>query len=134
MLSNDIRLRWRPPAIADAPFSPTLPDRLYSGPRRPGRGAMRVSVVQMNQGSDKAANLDQARRLVEAAIAADRPDLVSLPETWTNLGGGRDARLAAVEALPPRGSGEAGGEAYEMMRGLARRHGIHVHGGSIIEA
>jgi deaminated glutathione amidase len=95
---------------------------------------MRVSVVQMNQGSDKAANLDQARRLAEAAIAADRPDLVSLPETWTNLGGGRDARLAAAEPLPPRGSGEAGGEAYEMMRGLARRHGIHLHGGSIIEA
>ena len=50
---------------------------------------MRVSVVQMNQGSDKAANLAQARGLVEAAVAADRPDLVSLPETWTNLGGGR---------------------------------------------
>jgi deaminated glutathione amidase len=94
---------------------------------------MRVSVIQMNQGSDKAANLAQARDLIEAAVAADRPDLVSLPETWTNLGGGRDARLAAAEVLPPRGSGEPGGEAYEAMRSLARAHGIHVHGGSIIE-
>jgi deaminated glutathione amidase len=95
---------------------------------------MRVTVVQMNQGSDKAANLAQARGLVEAAVAADRPDLVSLPETWTNLGGGRDARLAAAEALPPRGSGETGGEAYEAMRSLARAHRVHLHGGSIVEA
>lgn len=94
---------------------------------------MRVSVIQMNQGSDKAANLDQARRLVEAAVAADRPGLVSLPETWTNLGGGRDSRRAAAEVLPPEGSGEPGGGAYELLRGLARGNGIHVHGGSIIE-
>ncbi|WP_135470628.1 carbon-nitrogen hydrolase family protein [Crenalkalicoccus roseus] len=92
---------------------------------------MRVSVIQMNQGSDKSANLDQARRLVEAAVAADRPDLVSLPETWTNLGGGREARRLAAERLPAPGG--TGGEAYETLRGLARAHRIHVHGGSIIE-
>ena len=94
---------------------------------------MRVSVIQMNQGSDKAANLAQARRLIEAAVEADRPGLVTLPETWTNLGGGRDSRKAAAEVLPPEGSGAPGGAAYEMLRGLARRHGIHVHGGSMIE-
>ncbi len=94
---------------------------------------MRVTVVQMNQGSDKAANLDQARRLIEEAVAADRPDLVTLPETWTNLGGGRDARFAAAEELPPEGSGDPGGPAYELMRGLARTHRITLHGGSIIE-
>lgn len=92
---------------------------------------MRISVIQMNQGSDKAANLDQVRRLVEAAMASDRPDLVTLPETWTNLGGGRDSRRAAAEALPEPGG--TGGEAYEALRGLARAHRIHVHGGSIIE-
>jgi predicted amidohydrolase len=92
---------------------------------------MRVSVIQMNQGSDKAANLDQARRLIEAAHAADRPDLVTLPETWTNLGGGREARNAAAERLPEPGG--TGGPAYELMRGLARGLGIHVHGGSMIE-
>jgi nitrilase len=94
---------------------------------------MRVSVIQMNQGSDKAANLDQARRLVESALEADRPGLVTLPETWTNLGGGREARRAAAEILPPEGSGEPGGPAYEMLRGIARAHRIHVHGGSIVE-
>ena len=40
-----------------------------------GEGRMRVSVIQMNQGSDKAANLAQARRLIEAAVEADRPGL-----------------------------------------------------------
>jgi deaminated glutathione amidase len=94
---------------------------------------MRISVIQMNQGSDKAANLAQAERLIGAAVEADRPGLVTLPETWTNLGGGRDSRRAAAEVLPPEGSGAAGGPAYELMRGLARRHGIHVHGGSMIE-
>lgn len=92
---------------------------------------MRVSVIQMNQGSDKPANLASAERLVAAAVAADRPQLVTLPETWTNLGGGRDARFAAAEVLPEPGGG--GGPAYELMRGLARRHGITVHGGSIVE-
>lgn len=92
---------------------------------------MRVSVIQMNQGSDKAANLAEAERLIGAAVDADRPGLVTLPETWTNLGGGRDSRRAAAEILPA--PGQEGGAAYEMLRGLARRHGITVHGGSIIE-
>jgi len=39
--------------------------------------------------------------------------------------------MAAAEVLPAPG-GE-GGPAYELLRGLARRHGITVHGGSMIE-
>ncbi|MFN3448744.1 MAG: carbon-nitrogen hydrolase family protein [Roseococcus sp.] len=92
---------------------------------------MRVTVIQMNQGSDKAANIAQARRLMEAALEADRPHLLSLPETWTNLGGGRAAREAAAEALPEPGG--TGGPAYEFLREVARGAGVHVHGGSIIE-
>ncbi len=94
---------------------------------------MRVSVIQMNQGSDKAANIATAARLVAAAAESDRPHLVTLPETWTNLGGGRESRTSAAEVLPPVGSHEPGGPAYEMMRGIARHARIHVHGGSIIE-
>jgi nitrilase len=92
---------------------------------------MRVAVIQMNQGSDKGANIAQARALIEGAMAADRPDMVSLPETWTNLGGGREARFAAAEALPEPGA--TGGAAYEFLREAARANRIHVHGGSIIE-
>jgi nitrilase len=94
---------------------------------------MRVSVVQMNPGHDKTANIAQARSLIAEACAADHPDLVSLPEVWSCLGGDRAGKFAQAEILPPRGSNEAGGPAYEFLRDTAREHGIHVHGGSIIE-
>ena len=94
---------------------------------------MRVSVVQMNAGHDKAANIVQARRLVGAAVEADRPTLVALPEMWSCLGGDRAVKMTAAELLPAPGSGAAGGEAYEFLRNLAREHGLHVHGGSIAE-
>ena len=94
---------------------------------------MRVSVVQMMPGADKAENIAQARKLVEAAIASDRPDIISLPEVWSCLGGPRAAKFEAAEVLPARGSNEPGGPAYEFLREIARTHRIHVHGGSIGE-
>jgi len=94
---------------------------------------MRVSVMQMSPGSDKAANIDQASRLLAAAIDADRPDIVSLPEIWTCLGGNRAIKHAQAEALPTYGSNEPGGPAYEFLRSVARSQRIHVHGGSIGE-
>ena len=94
---------------------------------------MRVSVVQMNPGSDKAANIDQASRLMDAAIAADRPDIVSLPEVWTCLGGPRAHKFEQAEILPQAGSNEPGGPAYEFLRGVARAGKLHVHGGSMAE-
>ncbi|HYZ61549.1 MAG TPA: carbon-nitrogen hydrolase family protein [Acetobacteraceae bacterium] len=95
---------------------------------------MRVSVVQMSPGSEKAANIEQARGLIDEAVQADRPDLVSLPEMWTCLGGDRETKFAQAEPLPPAGSNAPGGAAYEFLRGTAREHGIFVHGGSIAEA
>ncbi len=56
---------------------------------------MRVSVLQMNSGADKAANIAQAARLLNDA-ATDRPDLVSLPETWTCLGGDTATKRARI--------------------------------------
>jgi nitrilase len=94
---------------------------------------MRVSVMQMSPGADKAANIDQASRLIAAAIDADRPDIVSLPEIWTCLGGNRATKHDQAEALPAYGSNEPGGAAYEFLRGVARSQRIHVHGGSIGE-
>ncbi len=94
---------------------------------------MRVSVVQMSPGADKAANIAQARRLIDAAVAEDRPDIVSLPEMWSCLGGDRATKLAAGEGLPPLGSNAAGGPAYEFLREMARAHRITLHGGSIGE-
>jgi len=94
---------------------------------------MRVSVVQMSPGHDKADNIAQAGRLIEQAVAADRPDIVSLPEMWTCLGGNRAAKFEQAEQLPARGSNEPGGPAYEFLRRVARHERIHVHGGSLGE-
>ncbi len=94
---------------------------------------MRVSVVQMSPGHDKAENISQARKLIERAVEADRPDLVSLPEMWTCLGGTRAAKFEQAEELPAKGSNEPGGPAYEFLREVARTRRIHVHGGSLGE-
>ena len=94
---------------------------------------MRISVVQMNPGADKAENIAQARRLIGEAVDADRPDIVSLPEVWDSLGGDRAVRNANAELLPAKGSNEPGGPAYEFLRETARATKTHVHGGSIIE-
>ena len=94
---------------------------------------MRISVIQMSPGSVKADNVAQARRLIDACVAGDQPDLIVLPEVWTCLGGDRDTRFAAAETVPAVGSDEAGDDAFEFLRRAAVVHGIHVHGGSIGE-
>lgn len=94
---------------------------------------MRVSVVQMNPGHDKAKNIAAAERLTEAAIAADRPDFIALPEMWTCLGGDAAAKRAAAERLPGTGGSNEPGPAYTFLRDLAVKHRIVVHGGSMSE-
>jgi predicted amidohydrolase len=94
---------------------------------------MRISVIQMSPGADKGENIAQARRLIEAAVAADRPNLVALPEIWTCLGGDRATKFGQAEPLPEKGTNSGGGPAYEFLRGMARTHKITVHGGSIGE-
>ncbi len=94
---------------------------------------MRVSVVQMSPTHDKADNIAQAGRLIGQAIAADRPDMVALPEVWTCLGGNRGVKFEQAEVLPARGSNEPGGPAYEFLRTVARKERVHVHGGSLGE-
>lgn len=94
---------------------------------------MRVSVMQMNPGANKADNIAQARRLIQDAVQQDRPDIVSLPEVWDSLGGDRATRAANAEILPPKGSNQQGGEAYEFLRQTAQATKAYVHGGSIIE-
>ena len=90
---------------------------------------MRVTLLQMNPGADKLANIAQATRLLDDA-AEDRPDLVTLPEMWTCLGGDSATKHAMAERLPEPGG--TGGPAYEFLRGAAQR-GMIVHGGSLAE-
>ena len=88
---------------------------------------MKVSLIQMNSISDKAANIAAAEALIERAVAEEGPDWVLLPEQFDWAGGSRAEKLAAAERLP-------GGPAYEMARGQAIKHRIFVHAGSIMEA
>ncbi len=99
-----------------------------------GETGMRVSVLQMSPGADKSANIAQASRLIDEALGADRPDMISLPEVWTCLGGDRETKFRQAETLPPAGSNEPGGEAYEFLRRTARERSVFIHGGSIGEA
>ncbi len=87
---------------------------------------MKVSLIQMNSQENKSANLAQAERLIESAVADGRPDLVVLPEMFTYLGESGEAKRAAAETLPD-------GEAYALLRRLAARHRVVVHGGSLLE-
>ena len=87
---------------------------------------MKVSLIQMNSVSDKAANLESARRLVDAAVRDEQPDWIMLPECFDYLGGTRDTKRAAAETLP-------GGPAYALMQELARTHRVFIHAGSMLE-
>jgi nitrilase len=87
---------------------------------------MKVALTQMNSQADKAANLAQAKRLIEQAVAEEQPDFVALPEMWTFLSEDDAGKRAAAEPVP-------GGEAYGLLQELAARHRIVLHGGSIIE-
>jgi nitrilase len=87
---------------------------------------MKVTLVQMNSISDKAANLASARALLEQAARQEKPDWVCLPEVFDFIGGTRAEKMAAAEELP-------GGPAYSLCRSLAREHRMFVHAGSILE-
>jgi nitrilase len=94
---------------------------------------MRATVIQFEATSHKPGNIAAVRALIAASVAADHPDLVSLPEMWSCLGGSRAAKLEAAEPLPPPGSASPTGQAYQFLAETAREHGIIMHGGSIGE-
>ncbi len=87
---------------------------------------MKVSIIQMNSISDKAANIAAAEALIERAVREERPDWVLLPEFFDWAGGSKADKLANAESFP-------GGPAYGMARRQAIRHRIFVHAGSIME-
>jgi predicted amidohydrolase len=85
---------------------------------------LRVACVQLNAVSVKDDNIERAERLV-AKAAATGADVVMLPEKWTGIGP-PDLIRAVAERLED-------GEATLAMREWAKRHGITLHGGSIVE-
>jgi nitrilase len=87
---------------------------------------MKVSIIQMNSISDKAANIRAAEALIERAVREERPDWVLLPEFFDWAGGSKGDKLMNAETFPD-------GPAYMMARGQAMKHRIFVHAGSIME-
>jgi deaminated glutathione amidase len=87
---------------------------------------MKVSLIQMNSISDKAANIAAAEALLERAVREEGPDWALLPEFFDWAGGSKADKLSNAESFP-------GGPAYEMARRQAAKHRIFVHAGSIME-
>ena len=61
---------------------------------------MKVSLIQMNSISDKAANVAAAEALIEQAVSEEGPDWVLLPEQFDWAGGVRGDKLANAESFP----------------------------------
>ena len=87
---------------------------------------MKISLVQMNSISDKAANIAAARALIERAVAEEKPDWILLPEQFDWAGGVKGDKARNAETLP-------GGPAYAMAQEMAAKHGVFVHAGSFME-
>ena len=96
---------------------------------------MRAIVIQCTPGTDKADNIAEIGRLIEAGAGTGRPCLVSLPEMWTCLGADRATKLDQSETLPaePGQAAATAGPAYRFLSDTARRLGVVLHGGSIGE-
>lgn len=87
---------------------------------------MKASLIQMNTQGDKAANLDAAEKLIEQAVAQEKPDLVVLPELFAYLGVDPAQIHASGETFPD-------GESYQRMSKLAKRLKVAIHAGSVVE-
>ncbi len=87
---------------------------------------MKVSIVQYNVTADNAGNLARATGIVRRAVAADRPDLVILPEMSAFMSGDPAKLASGVEPI--------GGTFATAMSSLAAELGVNINLGSIGEA
>lgn len=90
---------------------------------------MKVSLIQMNSSCNKQQNLAKVTKLVESAVKQDKPQLVVLPEMFAFLGGCVDTRVENAESFEDFTKSPA----LSLLRDLALRHQITIHGGSICE-
>jgi predicted amidohydrolase len=84
---------------------------------------MKVALCQTNSDEDVAANEARVSALLEEA-AGGGAGLACLPEVWPCQGSAPQVR-AAAEPIP--------GPRTERLAEVARRHGMWVHGGSVLE-
>ena len=84
---------------------------------------LRVAAVQLNSRDDKSANIAAAEAGITRAAELGA-HLVVLPELWTYLGPA-EANRRNAEPIP--------GPVSELLAALARRYGLVLHGGSMLE-
>jgi deaminated glutathione amidase len=84
---------------------------------------MKIGLVQLNSVADKAANLSQAEAIIGSVVRAGA-DLIMLPENFNHRGTDEE-HAAAAEPIPGPGS--------DWARDLARKHGVFLHLGSLLE-
>jgi len=85
---------------------------------------LKIAVVQLNSKDDKQNNLNKATVFIEQAAEAGA-ELVSLPEYFNFMGSDSEKKNNA-EQIP-------NGETTNLLNGLATKHGIYIHVGSILE-
>ena len=92
---------------------------------------MLIAAVQMISGPAVDANLREAERLIDLAVAQGA-QLVALPEYFPLIGASDAERLAARETLADaEDGGDNSGPIQAFLADTARRHGIWLVGGSL---
>lgn len=86
---------------------------------------MKVTLVQRNVTEDKEGNLRQAVDLVRAAVAADQPDLVILPEMSAFMSGNPAKKKSGAETLD--------GTFNTTFAALAAELSVNIDAGSVVE-
>lgn len=83
---------------------------------------VRIALIQMNSGRDVAENLAKAEERMEAGVQRGATWL-ALPENFSFLG--EETEAWGIAAPYPEGAGVA------FLQGFARRHRVHIVGGSL---
>ena len=87
---------------------------------------MKITVLQLNVGNNKAENVQQTLALIADAARHEKPDLIVLPELVTCMSAETADMHAAAEPFPD-------GESYQAFLDAARAHEVNLHVGSMME-
>jgi predicted amidohydrolase len=85
---------------------------------------IKVAIIQINSGSDKAENLEKVETLLKEAIQ-ENPDLICLPEVF-NHRGKKDQSISEAEKIPD-------GKSTQFLSNFAKENKVWVCNGSIFE-
>ena len=82
---------------------------------------MKLSLIQKNSSPDRHENVDRAARLIDEAVARDKPDLVVVPEFFNHIYVFQYRDYKYIDCAETEA-----GVAITRMREKAKEHGIHL--------